>query len=191
MYSQRRFVKYCGRLVSPANVGRIILLLLATACSTGEVRMPSSDETKTKSSSAVRDTQPHVSQSGRAPLTILIDSLSRLEGDFARAPQGLWKFTGDRSVFHSIYEHGDSAVVQLVNCLDSSHPKTGVFGWRIVQVEGTERFVMASVPPSATAGPLRSRHLLGCGPRTDTLHLRDGVPACPSPLLRRERSSPA
>lgn len=56
------------------------------------------------------------------PLQALLGSLARLPGDFTAWDQGPWEFTGDAQLLRAFDDHGDSAVVRLVECLDRSEP---------------------------------------------------------------------
>lgn len=51
-------------------------------------------------------------------LSALVDSLRRLSGAFTQSPAKVWLFSGDPSVFSTLFDRGDSAVVALVNCID-------------------------------------------------------------------------
>jgi hypothetical protein len=74
--------------------------------------------------------------------------------------------------------------------LSSSHPKTGVFALGMVQVEGTERSVMGSVPPALLQ--IRSDHVICSDMRRSRRHSTSEVdPPAPCFVLRRERFSPA
>jgi hypothetical protein len=78
----------------------------------------------------------------------------------------------------------------LASGLTSSHPKTGVFALGMVQVEGTERSVMGSVPPALLQ--IRSDHVICSDMRRSRRHSTSEVdPPAPCFVLRRERFSPA
>ena len=77
---------------------------------------PSSSEEARPSSPAPRIDSRAVS------LTVLIDSLTRIKGEFTSWEQGRWEFTGDASVRRAFDAYGDSAVVRLVECLDRIEP---------------------------------------------------------------------
>jgi hypothetical protein len=51
-------------------------------------------------------------------LSVLVDSLTRLEGEFVATQVGTYEFSGDRSVLLAFTTYGDSAVAKLVDCID-------------------------------------------------------------------------
>ena len=60
-------------------------------------------------------------------LRALLDSLQHLPGEFTNPLPGRWDFSGDRGVFAAFERFGDSAVVQLVGCLNRTQQASATF----------------------------------------------------------------
>jgi len=60
----------------------------------------------------------------KASLAALIDSLRNLPGQFSLSSPAHWQFSADPSSFAALFDYGDSAVVRLVDCLNSREPAT-------------------------------------------------------------------
>jgi hypothetical protein len=100
---------------------------VGAACGTSsDARRPDSSTrqrpdslTASPSASAVQGAQQAARRSS-APLPVLLDSLRRLPGEFSLSPGKVWQFSGENAVFSALFDHGDSAVVSLVDCIDRS-----------------------------------------------------------------------
>lgn len=72
---------------------------------------------------------------GDSVLGGLVDSLRRLHGSFqVRGAPPDYQFVGQTSVFQRFSEHGDSAVIALVDCLDRTDPSATTLGGRPVSL---------------------------------------------------------
>lgn len=65
-------------------------------------------------------------------LRSLTAKLGQLPGTYSIGAHGEWVFSGDRKLFEAIAQFGDSAVVQLVNCLDDTTASTATVEGRRV-----------------------------------------------------------
>jgi hypothetical protein len=120
---------YCRNLPSAVKHFMLIDLLLPTimvvaACGSS-AKVDQSTDTARRQADRVATVESVPSASGvgaaaapSVPLSALVDSLRRLPGEFTRSPARVWLFSGDDTVFNTLFERGDSAVVALVDCID-------------------------------------------------------------------------
>jgi hypothetical protein len=65
-------------------------------------------------------------------LRALVASLAEVEGSYRISEGGVWEFVGDRRLVEAIRAFGDSAVVQLVQCLDRADETRTLLNGRAV-----------------------------------------------------------
>jgi len=97
---------------------RVLTALLMLGCTSGErSRARGSD-----SAGAAEANPAAGAQWQGLPLSVLLDSLRTTRATFTRTNSGRWEFNGDQRLLEAIATHGDSAVAQLVGCLDIVAP---------------------------------------------------------------------
>ncbi len=115
--------------LTAALLGALLVTSLI-ACNLQRVDPVVSDEGNSGAPAAV----PAIpSEALHVDLSTLLDSLSRLRGEFRSSPGG-WEFEGDRRIFEAIAAHEDSAVIRLVHCLDDAEPSRATVGDKAVSV---------------------------------------------------------
>lgn len=72
--------------------------------------------------------------SADSQLSVLVDSLRVIPGEFTNAAPGRWDFSGDRSLLIAFEQFGDSAVAALVDCLDRLDTTQAVVSGRPVSL---------------------------------------------------------
>jgi hypothetical protein len=113
------------RYFTPVHV-LLPAMVLTSACGPSAKVDQSADTARHKNDRVATTASPPTASvvtaapSPSVPLSALVDSLRRLRGAFTQSPAKVWLFSGDQSVFNTLFDRGDSAVVALVDCIDRS-----------------------------------------------------------------------